>query len=750
MSNVYKATDPILERTVAVKILAEHLSDDERFVARFRREALAVAKLIHPNIVQVYDTGVDEGRHYIVMEYVEGRSGAQILQRQGPLEPEIAAEIGVQACAGLDYAHRRGIIHRDVKPGNLMIVGGPVGGGEMTVKLTDFGIARAIEQTRITQVGSVVGTAAYLAPEQVRGEEATPATDVYALGVVLYQFLTGRLPYEGSSLAELAVRQQNEQPLPPEHLQRRGAGDRSARRCCGRSRATRAGATRAPTSSPAACGCGLEGEDVTLPDGRGDRGDPRARRRAPPPPATSTAHRRTESGPRTAPAQRSPRGRGAAAPRPPRPPAPAAPRERGAFSRFVALRARASSLVLVARRRRAVIVTTDKAAVTYQRRPATRSTGGRRSSRTWPTDTVETTVVEEQRQRTAPERRSSAAASSALPGGVAPAEDPRRGRRRSAPASIAARAPAISSLHVGEVVEDEQADRGQLLGPREVAEVVAVVARAGRAGAALDERARGRRPSRPCARSRRKRALGLGASATPWRASRVGTAQSKTSRPRAIPASRSSTSPIPSRCLGASSGSSGAVIASTAAHLLLVAAEGAADRDPVDAGRRDRLGRLAPQVLVDAALDDPEDGLPRRALALVPGEAAVEPAVGALRRARGVVAVGVEGRALVEDEGDVGAERRLHLHRDLGRDEQLGAVAVGAEAHPLLADLEHRAVLAAGAAPLPLTSSATPPWASEKTWKPPESVISARSQPMKPCRPPAAAIRSGPGETNRW
>ena len=265
MSNVYKATDLILERTVAVKILAEHLSDDERFVARFRREALAVAKLIHPNIVQVYDTGVDEGRHYIVMEYVEGRSGAQILQRQGPVEPEIAAEIGVQACAGLDYAHRRGIIHRDVKPGNLMVVGGPVGGGEMTVKLTDFGIARAVEQTRITQVGSVVGTAAYLAPEQVRGEEATPATDVYALGVVLYQFLTGRLPYEGSTLAELAVRQQNEKPLPPEHLQRRGPGDPRRRGAAGaggrpepalreRRRARRRPAARAS-----------QGEDVTLP-----------------------------------------------------------------------------------------------------------------------------------------------------------------------------------------------------------------------------------------------------------------------------------------------------------------------------------------------------------------------------------------------------------------------------------------------------------------------------------------------------
>ncbi len=361
MSSVHQATDLILERTVAVKILAEHLSDDERFVERFRREALAVAKLIHPNIVQVYDTGIDEGRHYIVMEYVQGRSGAQILQRHGPLDGETTAEIGAQACAGLDYAHRRGIIHRDVKPGNLMIVGGPVGGGEMTMKLADFGIARAIEQTRITQVGSVVGTAAYLSPEQVRGEEATPATDVYALGVVLYQFLTGRLPYEGSTLAELAVRQQNERPLPPSTYNDEVPETLGAAVL----RALEGDPSRRYASASEFAGglaLGMQGEDVTLPLEEGTAatnvlGAETATRRLDQ--TAQTEYRPAQPSPTRRPVARAPQQQ---APPPPVRPAAQAPRKRSAFSRFARFVMALVALVLIAAAvAAAVIYTTDKA-----------------------------------------------------------------------------------------------------------------------------------------------------------------------------------------------------------------------------------------------------------------------------------------------------------------------------------------------------------------------------------------------------
>ncbi len=210
MSTVVSAFDDRLERDVAIKLLAEHLADDNQFVTRFRREALAAARLVHPNIVQVFDFGLDEAthRHYIVMELVRGQSGAEILRDEGVLEVRAALSIVAQACRGLEYAHRNGVVHRDVKPGNLLR------GEDGVVKLADFGIAKAFsDESSITQVGSVLGTAAYLAPEQAAGEQAGPAADLYALGVVTYQFLSGRLPYEAQSLTELALKQQRE--LPP-------------------------------------------------------------------------------------------------------------------------------------------------------------------------------------------------------------------------------------------------------------------------------------------------------------------------------------------------------------------------------------------------------------------------------------------------------------------------------------------------------------------------------------------------------
>ncbi len=208
MSTVHLALDLRLERQVAVKLLAEHLADDPAFVSRFQREAQAAARLVHPNIVQVFDSGQDErtGQYFIVMEYIEGSSCAEVLRDEGWVEVDEALSIIEQACEGLHYAHRHGVVHRDVKPGNLLR------SREGEVKLADFGIAKATEQSSITQVGSVLGTAAYLAPEQARGEEAGPSADLYALGVVTYQLISGRLPYEATSLTELALKQQQEEP----------------------------------------------------------------------------------------------------------------------------------------------------------------------------------------------------------------------------------------------------------------------------------------------------------------------------------------------------------------------------------------------------------------------------------------------------------------------------------------------------------------------------------------------------------
>jgi serine/threonine protein kinase len=214
MSTVHLAFDNRLERYVALKLLAEHLADDPTFISRFRREALAAARLVHPNIVQVFDFGFDSGhhQHFIVMEHVSGNSCAELLRDHGHLSLAQSISVVTQACRGLDYAHRNGVVHRDVKPGNLLVSDSEV------VKLADFGIARAVDQSSITQVGSVLGTAAYLSPEQARGDEAGPRADLYSLGVVTYQLISGRLPYEAASLSELALKQQRESPIPLDEL----------------------------------------------------------------------------------------------------------------------------------------------------------------------------------------------------------------------------------------------------------------------------------------------------------------------------------------------------------------------------------------------------------------------------------------------------------------------------------------------------------------------------------------------------
>ena len=208
MSTVHLAMDERLERKVAVKLLAEHLADDPAFISRFRHEALAAARLVHPNVVQVFDFGLDESshRHFIVMEFVSGHSCAELLRDRGSIPAAEVAGFTADCAEGLAYAHRHGVVHRDVKPGNLLVTDGG------RVKLADFGIAKATEQSSVTQVGSVLGTAAYLAPEQASGEEASPLCDIYALGVVAYQLTTGRLPYEATSLSELVLKQQQEEP----------------------------------------------------------------------------------------------------------------------------------------------------------------------------------------------------------------------------------------------------------------------------------------------------------------------------------------------------------------------------------------------------------------------------------------------------------------------------------------------------------------------------------------------------------
>jgi eukaryotic-like serine/threonine-protein kinase len=208
MAAVYLAHDAELERPVAIKVLAEHLATDDAFRQRFLREARMAAKLSHPNIVHVYDQGDEDGRPFIVMEYVEGVTLGDELREHGPLPPARVVDLALQICGGLEHAHGSGLVHRDVKPGNLLLR------GDGTVKIADFGIARAAQATKLTQIGSVLGTAAYLAPEQAAGEQVTAAADIYSLGCVLFELLTGRTPYVFETLPELVVKQR-EEPITP-------------------------------------------------------------------------------------------------------------------------------------------------------------------------------------------------------------------------------------------------------------------------------------------------------------------------------------------------------------------------------------------------------------------------------------------------------------------------------------------------------------------------------------------------------
>jgi eukaryotic-like serine/threonine-protein kinase len=213
MSTVWKAQDRLLDRTVAIKVLHEQFTQDEEYVERFRREARSVAQLSHPNIVTVIDRGEDGGRQYIVFEYVAGWNLKQVIERQGPLPIRDALLLALQMARALGFAHGRGLIHRDVKPQNVLL------NEDGQAKMTDFGIARSVDVDGVTITGTVLGTSEYIAPEQARGQRVDALTDVYSLGVVLYELLTGGVPFHGENFVAVALRHVNEPP--PDVLEQR-------------------------------------------------------------------------------------------------------------------------------------------------------------------------------------------------------------------------------------------------------------------------------------------------------------------------------------------------------------------------------------------------------------------------------------------------------------------------------------------------------------------------------------------------
>lgn len=212
MADVYKAQDKLLDRAVAVKILHQQYANDAEFVEKFRREATAAAKLAHPNIVNIYDVGEDGGSQYIVMEYVSGPTLKEVIQQKGCLEPIEAVRIAKEIASALESAHRNNLVHCDIKPHNILVM--PDG----HIKVTDFGIARAVSASTMTYSGSVMGSVHYFSPEQAKGTVITTKSDVYSLGVVLYEMLTGKLPFNGETSVSIALKHLQEEPVPIRQL----------------------------------------------------------------------------------------------------------------------------------------------------------------------------------------------------------------------------------------------------------------------------------------------------------------------------------------------------------------------------------------------------------------------------------------------------------------------------------------------------------------------------------------------------
>src|SRR5687767_2879581 len=207
MADVYSAEDTHLGREVALKVLHRRFAQDAEFVERFRREAKAAAGLQHPNVVGVYDRGQHDGTYYIAMEHLPGRTLKDIVIADAPLDQMRVIDLGVQILQAAGFAHRRGVIHRDFKPHNVIV------DDEGVPKVTDFGIARA-GASEMTETGSIMGTAQYLSPEQAQGHAVTAASDLYSIGVMLYEMLTGRLPFEGESAVAIALKHLSEFPVP--------------------------------------------------------------------------------------------------------------------------------------------------------------------------------------------------------------------------------------------------------------------------------------------------------------------------------------------------------------------------------------------------------------------------------------------------------------------------------------------------------------------------------------------------------